>query len=33
MYEGCSKCSKPQPERCAIAEHFCCGAILSLLVE
>ena len=30
--EGCSKSSKPYPERGTIAEHFCCGHTLPLLM-
>ena len=33
MYEGSSKSSQPHPERRAIAENFCCGNILPLLIK
>ena len=32
-YKGRSKGSKPHPERCAKAEHFCCGNTQLLLIK
>ena len=33
MDEGRSKSSKPQPERRANAEHFCCDHTLAFLIK
>ena len=33
IHEGHSKCSKPHPERSVIADPFCCGNTLPILIK